>query len=70
MEEAMMQEIKETLDPQDWDAFRELGHRMVEDMVEHSRVGKDWLIVPARPDMPLQARPVGMGWTHSTAAAR
>lgn len=24
-----------TLDPQDWDAMRQLGHRMVDDMVEH-----------------------------------
>ena len=33
--------IEETLDPQDWDGMRRLGHRMVDDMfdyLEHVRV--------------------------------
>ena len=25
---------EETLDPQDWDAMRSLGHRMVDDMLD------------------------------------
>lgn len=29
--------IAEDLDPEDWDAFRALGHRMLDDMVDHLR---------------------------------
>jgi aromatic-L-amino-acid/L-tryptophan decarboxylase len=30
-------EIEETLDPQDWESMRELGHRMVDDMLDYLR---------------------------------
>lgn len=41
---------EETLDPQDWDAMRELGHRMVDDMLswlETAREREVWQPVPA-----------------------
>ncbi len=31
----MSHQIETTLDPQDWDAFRELGHQMMDDMVDY-----------------------------------
>jgi aromatic-L-amino-acid decarboxylase len=42
--------LEETLDPQDWDAMRALGHRMVDDMLdwlESARERKVWQPVPA-----------------------
>ena len=41
---------EETLDPQDWEAMRSLGHRMVDDMLswlETVRERKVWEPVPA-----------------------
>jgi aromatic-L-amino-acid/L-tryptophan decarboxylase len=43
-------ELEETLDPQDWDALRSLGHRMLDDMfefLEHVRLRPAWQPVPA-----------------------
>jgi glutamate/tyrosine decarboxylase-like PLP-dependent enzyme len=43
-------QIEETLDPQDWDAMRALGHRMVDDMLswlESARERNVWQPVPA-----------------------
>jgi hypothetical protein len=28
---------EETLDPEDWDAIRALGHRMLDDMMDHQK---------------------------------
>jgi aromatic-L-amino-acid decarboxylase len=39
----------ETLDPQDWDSLRQLGHQMVDDMFEHMRTVRQrpvWVQVP------------------------
>jgi len=41
--------IPETLDPQDWEACRKLGHRMVDDMLEHLRTVRErpvWRPIP------------------------
>ena len=41
--------IDETLDPADWDEYRRLGHRMVDDMLEYLRTVRDrpvWRPVP------------------------
>ena len=41
-----------SLDPQDWDAFRALAHRMVDDSLEHLRTLRDrppW--TPPPPDV-------------------
>ncbi len=38
-----------TLDPQDWDAFRQLGHQMMDDMVDHLRTLREkpvWQPIP------------------------
>lgn len=32
-----MHEANQTLDPEDWEAFRALAHRMVDDMLDHTR---------------------------------
>jgi aromatic-L-amino-acid decarboxylase len=55
---------EETLDPQDWDAMRALGHRMVDDMLdwlESAREREVWRPVPAevkaRFQQPLPAGP-------------
>ena len=40
---------QESLDPQDWDAFRELAHRMLDRMIDHQRNAADlptWQPVP------------------------
>ncbi|RPH37057.1 aminotransferase class I/II-fold pyridoxal phosphate-dependent enzyme [bacterium] len=40
---------EETLDPADWDKFRELGHRMVDDMIDYLRTVRDrpvWQPIP------------------------
>jgi glutamate/tyrosine decarboxylase-like PLP-dependent enzyme len=42
--------VEETLDPQDWEALRRLGHRMVDDLLEHLRTVRDrpaWQKPPA-----------------------
>ena len=49
---------EETLDPQDWDAMRSLGHRMVDDMLtwlETVRERKVWQPVPAAGESPPAA---------------
>ena len=33
--------LEETLDPEDWSALRQLGHRMVDDMLEHLRTVRE-----------------------------
>jgi aromatic-L-amino-acid/L-tryptophan decarboxylase len=43
-------ETRDDLDPQDWEAFRALGHRMLDDMVDHLRdlrAGPVWRPMPA-----------------------
>ncbi len=47
---APVTEPEGTLDPQDWDALRALGHRMLDDMLDHLRTVRDrpvWRPVPA-----------------------
>jgi len=42
-------EMDETLDPRDWDEFRRLGHRMLDDMLDYLRTVRDkpaWQPVP------------------------
>ncbi len=57
-------DVEETLDPQDWEALRRLGHRMVDDMMEHLRTIRQrpvWQPMPAglasRFDEPLPVEP-------------
>ncbi len=41
---------EETLDPSDWDSMRQLGHRMVDDMLDYLRTVRDrpvWQPIPA-----------------------
>lgn len=33
--------MDETLDPKDWETMRELGHRMIDDMVDHMKSLRD-----------------------------
>jgi len=43
-------QAQETLDPQDWDELRALGHRMVDDLLEYLRTVRDrpvWRPIPA-----------------------
>lgn len=45
--------VEETLDPQDWDSLRRLGHQMLNDMFDHlSRLGEQ----PAWQPMPQEVR--------------
>src|SRR5512141_2941158 len=40
---------EETLDPADWEAFRDLGHRMVDDMIDYLRTVRErpvWQPIP------------------------
>jgi glutamate/tyrosine decarboxylase-like PLP-dependent enzyme len=57
---------EETLDPQDWDAMRRLGHRMVDDMMDYLQTIRDrpvWQPIPpeirSRFKEPLPVRPQG-----------
>ena len=57
---------EETLDPQDWDAMRLLGHRMVDDMMDYLRTIRDrpvWQPIPSevrsRFKEPLPHQPQG-----------
>jgi aromatic-L-amino-acid/L-tryptophan decarboxylase len=49
MDEAKIAVHEETLDPQDWDAMRSLGHRMIDEMMEYLEGIRDrptWQSVP------------------------
>jgi len=53
---------EETLDPQDWQAMRELGHRMVDDMMgwlETARERPVWQPVPAEVKRPCASPAAG-----------
>ena len=59
-----MTEPEQTLDPQDWDGLRALGHRMLDDMLDHLRTVRErpvWRPVPpevkARLTEPLPLEP-------------
>jgi len=60
-----MSEIEESLDPQDWSAFRKLAHRMVDDSLDHLMALRDhapWTPLPrsvrsALADEPLPRTP-------------
>src|SRR5262245_2079811 len=47
-------EREETLDPADWDDLRQLGHRMVDDMLEHLRTVRERPVWRS-PDGPTRA---------------
>jgi aromatic-L-amino-acid decarboxylase len=56
--------VEESLDPQDWDSVRALGHRMVDDMLDHLRTIRErpaWQHIPdqtrQRFDCPLPLDP-------------
>jgi len=60
-----------TLDPEDWEALRRQGHRMLDDMIEHLkglRAGPVWRPPPAalrrRFDAPLPRRPQALEDVH------
>ena len=38
--------IEENLDPDDWEAMRALGHRMVDDMLDYARTVRDRPVGP------------------------
>lgn len=49
MDEAKINLQEESLDPQDWDAMRALGHRMIDDLMDHLATIRDepaWKPVP------------------------
>jgi aromatic-L-amino-acid decarboxylase len=44
-------EVEETLDPEDWEAMRELGHKMLDDMVDYMKTVRErpvWQHVPEK----------------------
>ncbi len=58
-----MDEVSATLDPQDWSALRALGHRMMDDMIDHLAALRDGPVWRQMPDavrthfhQPLPAR--------------
>src|SRR5262249_1003195 len=60
--------IEESLDPEDWEGMKHLGHRMVDDMMEYLRTVRErpvWRPVPeqgrARLQRPLPLEPEGPG---------
>ncbi len=56
-----MSDTDETLDPEDWDELRRLGHRMIDDMIDHLRTVRErpaWQSVPAEVRRALEAEPV------------
>jgi len=61
-----MDQPEETLDPQDWEAMRALGHRMVDDMLTYLQTVRDRPVWQRTPDrvkeslkQPLPAKPEG-----------
>ena len=65
-ETAPVRPSEETLDPEDWESARALGHRMLDEMVDHLRGRRDapiWRRVPEevrarlRSPLPLEPRP-------------
>lgn len=49
---------EETLDPDDWQALARLGHRMVDDVIEHMRTARErpaWKPIPNSVKDQLQA---------------
>jgi glutamate/tyrosine decarboxylase-like PLP-dependent enzyme len=59
---------EETLDPEDWDAFRELGHRMLDDMLDYMKATRERPVWRHAPDgvrahlgkpVPLDPQPPG-----------
>jgi glutamate/tyrosine decarboxylase-like PLP-dependent enzyme len=56
-----MSATDETLDPEDWDAVRRLGHRMIDDMIDHLRTVRDrpaWQPMPAAVREALESEPL------------
>ncbi len=51
----MTQKPEVTLDPQDWEAFRQLGHQMLDDMVDHLQSLRDQPIWQEIPDAVQEA---------------
>lgn len=67
MQTSNLKREEETLDPQDWQALRQLGHRMLDDMFDHLqniRQRPVWQPIPARvksdlkKPLPLDPRPL------------
>jgi glutamate/tyrosine decarboxylase-like PLP-dependent enzyme len=65
-DEAPLTRDEETLDPQDWEAMRALGHRMVDDMLDYLRDQRErpvWQPIPEevkahlRQPLPLEPQP-------------
>lgn len=68
---------EETLDPSDWESMRELGHRMVDDMLDYLRTVRDrpvWQPIPPetkqflRQPLPI-ATSTRISWRHCKKAA-
>jgi glutamate/tyrosine decarboxylase-like PLP-dependent enzyme len=56
-DENLNQSNEETLDPQDWDAMRALGHRMIDDMLNYLQTVRDrpaWQPMPDRAKQTLK----------------
>ena len=58
--------LEESLDPQDWSVMKELGHRMVDDIMDYLKTVRDrpvWQPIPEtvknRLDLPLPVKPEG-----------
>jgi len=52
--------IEETLDPEDWESMRALGHRMMDDMIDYMRTIRErpvWRHASDRGQVPLQQAP-------------
>jgi glutamate/tyrosine decarboxylase-like PLP-dependent enzyme len=66
-----VRKLEETLDPQDWTELRELGHRMLDDMLDYLRTVRErpvWKPLPKELDQqfdkPLPATPEGIEQTY------
>lgn len=69
----MLKTTEETLDPEDWQAFRRQGHRMLDDMfdyLEHLRTRPVWQPIPDQVRdifrVPLPADPGDLAAAHET----
>jgi len=68
MDQQRLAEEDETLDPEDWQAMRQLGHRMVDDMITYLQTLRErpvWQPIPAgvraQFDQPVPMHPEGAG---------
>ena len=67
MDQANSQIREETLDPNDWEALRQLGHQMIDDAVAHIRNVRDRPLWQEMPPAVREAFASPLQWPTSSA---